>query len=107
PLRDWFYQLQQCPDRRNANRPCAKETNFFAPSALRELSGSGREIAHQRRVVRHPPTPADKRPNKHGDADRQTDQMTDREQRERKREMITAYRASPADSKRLRNISGK
>ena len=106
-LRDWLDKLQQCPDRRNADRACAEETDFFAPSALRELAGGGREIAHQPRVVRHSPTPADKRANEHGDADRQTHQVTDREQRERKREIIAAHRAPLADSKRLRHISSE
>ena len=54
--------------------------------------------------MRHEPTPANDCADEHGDANRKSTQMTDREQRERKREIITAHRAAPADAESLRDI---
>src|SRR5215469_3617567 len=47
-LRDRFYQLQQGPDRRDANRTRAEKAYFLAPSALCELTSSGRDIVKHR-----------------------------------------------------------
>ena len=57
--------------------------------------------------MRHEPTPANDRADEHGDADRQSTEVTDREQRKRKREIITAHRAAPADAESLRDISSE
>ena len=54
--------------------------------------------------MRHEPTPANACADEHGDADGQSTEVTDREQRKRKREIITAHRAAPAETESLRDI---
>ena len=105
--RDRFHQLQQCPDCGNANRPGADEAHLVTPGALRECAGRSRQVAGERRVVRHEPAPANACADEHGDADGQSTEVTDREERERKREIITAHRAAPADAERLRHIGSE
>src|SRR2546423_11753125 len=67
--RDWLYQLEQCPDRGNADRARAEETHFVTPGRLRECSGSGRQVTGECGEVWHAPAPANACANEHGDAD--------------------------------------
>ena len=57
--------------------------------------------------MRHAPAPANYRADQHCQTNRETNQVPDREQQERQREIITAHGALASDSKGLRNVRGK
>src|SRR5207244_3633728 len=102
--RDWLYQLEQCPNRGNADRARANKTNFRAPGFLSDRGRSCCEIPGHRRKMRNAPAPADQCADEHRDTNRKTDQMANAEERERQKEIVTADCSAPADSKSLRNV---
>src|SRR5205814_6478161 len=80
--RNWLYQFEQRPNRRNADRARADKTDFRAPGFLSDRGGSCCEIPGHRRKMRNAPAPADERADQHRDTNRKTDQMSDPEKRE-------------------------
>ena len=105
---DRLDQLDQRPDRGDANRAGADETH------LRDSTWPARGrrprpwTAGQRGEMRHAPAPADHRAEQHRDADPQADEMADREQRHRQREIETGHRRrAAADAKSLRDVAGE
>ena len=54
--------------------------------------------------MRHAPAPANQCSDQHRDAHGNSAEVTNCEQRERKREIVAAHCAAPSDPKRLRNV---
>ena len=69
PLISGFTKLQKSPNRRNADRTGANESDFAAPRVVRERRGSCCEIAGHRRKMRNAPAPTDQRADQHRDPD--------------------------------------
>src|SRR5262245_1127652 len=73
-------QLQQSPNRRNADRAGANISDFAAPRAARKCSQWSCEIVGKRRVVWYSPAPTDQRTDKHGYSHREADKVPNPEQ---------------------------
>src|SRR2546423_13643014 len=94
PAHDWLHQLDQRPDRGNANRAGTDETHFRAPGRARDFGRGMSKVACERGVMRHAPAPANQRADEHRNSNPQTDEMPDPKERERKKEIVTANRAA-------------
>ena len=102
--RNRLHQLQQRPDRRNADRARADETHFvlqvFCASAAAAVV---RSPAMAEKCGTPHPQPMNAPISIAIPTERPT-KMTDRQKRERQREIITADRAASADAKSLRDV---
>ena len=70
-------QLQQSPNRRNADRAGANVSDFAAPRAARERSYRCSEVMGKARIMWHSPAPTDQQADQHRDAHRETDKVPD------------------------------
>ena len=70
-------QLQQSPNRRNADRAGANVSDFAAPRAARERSHWRGQVMGKTRIMRHSPAPTDQQADQHRDAHRETDKVPD------------------------------
>ena len=99
-----LYQLQQCPNRRDADRAGADKTHFVLHVFCASAAAAVVTSPAMRRKMRHAPAPADESADQHRDSDRQADQMPDTKKSERQKEIETADRAAAADPECLRDV---
>src|SRR6266513_2137061 len=70
-------QLQQSPNRRNADRAGANVSDFAAPRAARERSYRCSEVMSKAIIMWHSPGPTDQLAYQHRDDHRETDKVPD------------------------------